>query len=189
MSELLQWRVGIVIADDKELKFRQRGPQRWIEHGEAAGDGIADVHRLDPPRLDRGRQVAQSQPGLGGEMAHRHEAVAGRGAIAPARHPRCLEAQPRIAIAGIEPAGECIGARPHVGCALGVGGTARTGNPSAWSSQITGDDGQVDAGRGDLRRVAVLQVRVARSCGLRGCLVDERRRESPLAPSPTPPVA
>ena len=122
-------------------------------------------------------------------MTNRYESVAGRRAIAPVRHPGGLEPQPRLGVQNIESAWQPGGMRAHVGHALVVRRAARAGDASARATEVPGDDGEIDAGRSNLSRVAIVVVSRSRQLVMGDRLIDQRRRVLRSAIWPAPPVA
>ena len=70
----------------------------------------------------------------------------------------------------IESTGQPVRMRAHVGHALVVRRAARAGDAAARATEVPGDDGEIDAGRRDLRRIAIVVVSGSRQFVMRDCL-------------------
>src|SRR5215218_10003161 len=62
----------------------------------------------------------------------------------------------------------------HISHALVVRRAARAGDAPTWPTKVAGDDGQIDAGGRDLRRVPIVVVTGPRKLVMGDHLVDQR---------------
>jgi hypothetical protein len=96
--------------------------------------------------------------------------------VAPMWHPGGFESKPSFRVQDGESSRQLRWMRAHVGCALVVRWAPWTRDSSTRASQVTSDDGEVDACGGNLGRVPIVLMPGAGQFFMCRRLVDQGRR-------------